>query len=46
MVNATEDKGLARQFAVLSAPTLVVVENDKVQRYVNASNIRSFAENN
>ena len=44
VVNATEDRGMARQFAVMSAPTLVVVENDKVQRYVNASNIRKFTE--
>ena len=44
VVNAEENSGLVSQFDIHSAPTLVVVEDNKVQQYVNASNIRRFAE--
>ncbi len=44
VINADENAGLVKQFRVMSAPTLITVEHGDVERYVNASNIRKFAE--
>jgi ribonucleoside-triphosphate reductase len=44
VINAEENTGLVKQFKVMSAPTLITVENGDVERYVNASNIRKYAE--
>jgi glutaredoxin len=44
VVNAEENTGLVSQYDIQSAPTLVVVGANKVEQYVNASNIRKFAE--
>ena len=35
---------LARRYGVMQAPTLVVVEGDDFKKYVNASNIKKYAE--
>ena len=44
LVDAEENTELARQYGVMQAPTLVVVENDRAKKYVNASNIQKFAD--
>ena len=44
VINADENAGLVKQFKVMSAPTLITVEHGDIERYVNASNIRKFAE--
>ena len=44
VINADENAGLVKEFKVMSAPTLITVEHGDVERYVNASNIRKFAE--
>ena len=45
MVDAKEHADLARKYGIMSAPTLVVIENDgKVEKLVNASNIKKYIE--
>ena len=45
MVDAKEHADLARKYGIMSAPTLVVIENDgKVEKLVNASNIKKYTE--
>ena len=36
--------GICRQYKVLQAPTLVVRHGDQVERVVNASSIKAYAE--
>ena len=43
-VDVSSNKDLARQYKVLQAPTLVVRHGDQVERVVNASNIKAYAE--
>ena len=43
-VDAQEHADLARKYGVMQAPTLVVVEGDSWQKYVNVPNIRKYAE--
>ena len=35
---------LAKQYGIVSAPTLVVIDGDKVAKIQNVSNIRKFAD--
>lgn len=44
LIDAQENVELARKYAVMQAPTLVVVEGQKVNKYVNASNIVRYVE--
>ncbi|MCM1118063.1 MAG: ribonucleoside triphosphate reductase [bacterium] len=44
LIDAEENIELARRYGVMQAPTLVVVEGDDYQKYVNASNIRKYAQ--
>lgn len=44
-VDAEENPELTEQFGIMQAPTLVVVKDGKAQKFVNASNIKKFAEN-
>ena len=44
LVDAEENTELTRQYGIMQAPTLVVADRDQVKKYVNASNIRRFAE--
>ena len=44
-VDAEEDISLTNAYGVMQAPTLIVVRNGEVEKYVNASNIRQFVEN-
>ncbi len=43
-VYAEENADLANEYGVKQAPTLVVVNSDKVEKYSNASNIRTYIE--
>jgi ribonucleoside-triphosphate reductase len=44
MVDAEDNPELTREYGVMQAPTLVVVENGQYKKYANASNIKGFAE--
>ncbi len=44
LIDAEENMELARRYGVMQAPTLVVVEGDDVKKYVNASNIKKYAD--
>jgi ribonucleoside-triphosphate reductase len=43
-IDAEEDQMLAKELKVKQAPTVVVVNKEKIDRFVNASNIKIFAE--
>lgn len=43
-VDAEEDRELAKRLKVKQAPTVVVVDHQKVNHFINASNIKLFAE--
>lgn len=43
-IDAEENIELARRYGVMQAPTLVVVDGDSTKKYVNASNIKKYAE--
>lgn len=43
-VDAEENPELAQEFGVMQAPTLVVVKDGTVQRYVNAGNIKKYVD--
>ena len=44
VIDAEENMELASRYQVMQAPTLVVVNGDGYQKFVNASNIKKFAE--
>ena len=44
VIDAEENANLVQQFGVMQAPTLVVVSGDEFKKYVNASNIKKYAE--
>ena len=43
-VYADQNPDLAKQYGITAAPTLVVVSADKIDKIVNVSNIRKFAD--
>jgi len=43
-IDAEENAELAYQFKIMQAPTLVVIQDGQVDRYVNASNIKRYVE--
>ena len=43
-VDVSSHKDLARQYKVLQAPTLVVRHGDQIEKVVNASSIKAYAE--
>ena len=43
LIDAEENMELASKYGIMQAPTLVVVNGDSFQKYVNASNIKKFA---
>ena len=45
LVDAEEEVELTQQYKVMQAPTFVVVDKDGVHKYVNASNIKKYADN-
>ena len=44
MVDAEENPELTGEFGIMQAPTLVLVKDGEIQKFVNASNIKKFAE--
>ena len=44
LIDAEENMELANRYGVMQAPTLVVVDGDNFKKYVNASNIKKYAE--
>lgn len=44
VIDAEEDMELVQKYGIRQAPTLVVVEDGRAQKYVNASNIKKFVE--
>ena len=44
VIDAEENMELARRYGVMQAPTLVVVEGNDSRKYVNASNIKKYAD--
>ena len=45
LVDAEEEVELTQQYKVMQAPTFVLVDKDGVHKYVNASNIKKYADN-
>ena len=43
-IDAEENRELTLKYRVMQAPTLVVVEGEEYQKYVNASNIKKYVE--
>ena len=46
VIDAEENKDLAKKYGIMSAPTLVLVGKDGVQKLTNASNIKKYTEEN
>ena len=44
LVDAEEEIALTQQYKVMQAPTFVVVDKEGVHKYVNASNIKKYAD--
>lgn len=44
LIDAEENEELTAKYGIMQAPTLVVVENGNVKKFVNASNIKKFAD--
>lgn len=44
IVDAEENVDLAREFSIMQAPTLVEIKNGTAQKYVNASNIKRYVD--
>lgn len=44
VIDAEEDQDAVTRFGIMQAPTLVVMKGDDVTKYVNASNIKRFAD--
>lgn len=46
LIDAEENMEMAQKFGVMQAPTLVVIEGERAQKYVNASSIKKYVESN
>ncbi|MBR6620497.1 MAG: ribonucleoside triphosphate reductase [Clostridia bacterium] len=44
VIDAEEEVELTKQFNITQAPTLIVIDGDDAQKFINASNIKRFAE--
>ena len=44
LIDAEENVELARKYGVMQAPTLIVIEGQQATKYVNASNIARYVE--
>ena len=44
LVDAEENPALALEYKIMQAPTFVVIDEEGVHKYVNASNIKKYAE--
>ena len=45
-IDAEENEALVRKYGVMQAPTLIVASANGVQKLVNASNIKKYAQEN
>ncbi|RGZ00937.1 ribonucleoside triphosphate reductase [Clostridium sp. AM58-1XD] len=43
-IDAEENPELSSKFGVMQAPTLVLIKDGKIQKFVNASNIKKYSE--
>ncbi len=46
VIDAEENPELVNKYGIMQAPTLVVINDGKVKKYANVSNIKRFAEEN
>ncbi|MDD3252823.1 MAG: ribonucleoside triphosphate reductase [Lachnospiraceae bacterium] len=44
VIDAEENQDMSEKFGIMQAPTLVVVKDGTVEKFVNASNIRKYTE--
>ena len=44
LIDAEKNPDLARQFGIMQAPTLVITDGEHMKKYVNASNIRKYVD--
>ena len=44
--DAEENADLVGKFGVMQAPTLIVIKDNEVEKYANASSIKGFADKN
>ncbi len=44
VIDAEENPELSDEFGIMQAPTLVLVKDGKIEKFVNASNIKRFAD--
>ena len=44
IVDAEKNPELAKQFGIMQAPTLVIAEGEHITKYVNASNIQKYVD--
>ena len=44
VIDAEENQEMVSKFGIMQAPTLVVLHGDQAEKYVNASNIKRFAD--
>ncbi|MBS6561567.1 MAG: ribonucleoside triphosphate reductase, partial [Clostridiales bacterium] len=44
LIDAEEHFDLAKEYGVMQAPTLIIKRGDQIERYVNTSNIKKYAE--
>ena len=45
LIDAEENRELVERYRIMQAPTLVVVDKGEFKKYVNASNIKKYVEN-
>ena len=45
LIDAEENAELVEKYRIMQAPTLVVVDGGEFKKYVNASNIKKYVEN-
>ena len=46
LIDAEKNQELVSRYGIMQAPTLVVIEGDETKKYVNASNIQKYVEEN
>ena len=46
LIDAEKNPELVSRYGIMQAPTLVVSEGDETKKYVNASNIQKYVEEN
>ena len=46
LIDAEKNPALVSRYGIMQAPTLVVIEGDETKKYVNASNIQKYVEEN